>query len=238
MPKFTLVSHTLCPYVQRAAIALDEKHVPFTRRDVDLSAKPDWFKAISPLGKVPLLQVSDEDKDAVIFESAVILEYLEETQPKALHPADPLDRARHRSWIEFGSAQLNTIARLYNSAGRAVFDAECENLRQAFARLETELSERRAGPFFAGVAFSLVDAVYAPIFRYFDAFEMHFGLRLLDGLPSVAPWRMALAERESVRRAVVPDFADRLAAFLLARKSFLSTLAVTNVSTDTATQAA
>jgi len=69
----TLVSFDLCPYVQRAAIALAEKGVPFERRDVDLANKPDWFEAISPLGKVPLLQVDDE----VLFESAVIVEYLE-----------------------------------------------------------------------------------------------------------------------------------------------------------------
>src|SRR6185295_20138660 len=80
--QLTLVSHRLCPYVQRAAIALAEKGVPFTRRDVDLANKPDWFKAISPLGKVPLLQVDNE----VLFESAVIVEYLEETQAPALHP--------------------------------------------------------------------------------------------------------------------------------------------------------
>ncbi|MGD9883263.1 MAG: glutathione S-transferase family protein, partial [Reyranella sp.] len=56
----TLVSFDLCPYVQRAAIALAEKGVPFERRTVDLADKPDWFKAMSPLGKVPLLQVDGE----------------------------------------------------------------------------------------------------------------------------------------------------------------------------------
>lgn len=54
----TLVSFALCPYVQRAAIVLAEKNVPFTRIDVDLDDKPDWFRAISPLGKVPLLQIA------------------------------------------------------------------------------------------------------------------------------------------------------------------------------------
>src|SRR5689334_7503095 len=105
MSTLTLVSHHLCPYVQRAAIALDEKGVTFERINIDLANKPDWFKAISPLGKVPLLQVGD----AVIFESAVILEYLEETAPNPLHPADPLRRAEHRGWIEFGSSVLNDI---------------------------------------------------------------------------------------------------------------------------------
>src|SRR5215472_2716457 len=102
----TLISHVLCPYVQRAVISLSEKRVPFERVDVDLSNKPQWFTAISPLGKTPVLQVGD----TAIFESAVILEYLDETQASPLHPADPLRRAEHRAWIEFGSAILNDIA--------------------------------------------------------------------------------------------------------------------------------
>ena len=55
MTKLTLISHVLCPYVQRAVIALKEKGADFERIDVDLSQKPDWFLKISPLGKVPVL---------------------------------------------------------------------------------------------------------------------------------------------------------------------------------------
>src|ERR1043166_2786147 len=90
--RLVLVSHHLCPYVQRAAIALHEKSVAFERVYIDLAAKPDWFLAESPLGKTPLLKVDG----AVVFESAVICEYLEDTVAPALHPADPLERARHR----------------------------------------------------------------------------------------------------------------------------------------------
>src|SRR6185436_19674660 len=108
----TLISHVLCPYVQRAAIVLAEKGVPFTRRDVDLASKPDWFRAISPLGKTPVLLVGDTP----IFASAVICEYLDDTLPPRLHPADALQRARHRAWMEFGSAVLNGIAAFYNAS--------------------------------------------------------------------------------------------------------------------------
>src|SRR5258708_35355779 len=52
MADLTLVSYDLCPYVQRAAIALSEKGVDFRRVDVDLSDKPEWFRAISP-GTIP-----------------------------------------------------------------------------------------------------------------------------------------------------------------------------------------
>lgn len=106
--RYTLVSHALCPYVQRAAIALAEKGVRFERRTVDLADKPAWFRAVSPLGKVPLLIARDGGgRETVLFESAAICEYLEETAPgPRLHPDDPLARARARGWIEFGSAIL------------------------------------------------------------------------------------------------------------------------------------
>ena len=137
MPKLTLISHDLCPYVQRAVIALTEKGVAFDRVYVDLADKPDWFLAISPLGKVPLLKVDD----AVIFESAVILEYLEETQPNPLYPADPLARARHRAMIEFGSAILSDIWGLEIAPTREVgerqdrgADAEIRPARAGFRR--------------------------------------------------------------------------------------------------------
>src|SRR5258708_30029622 len=92
-----LISHKLCPYVQRAVIALTEKGVAFERIDIDLANKPDWFLKISPLGKTPVLVVGDH----AIFESVVILEYLEETQAQPLHPGDPLARAEHRAFIAF-----------------------------------------------------------------------------------------------------------------------------------------
>src|ERR1700745_268343 len=112
-----LVSHKLCPYVQRGGIAFTEKDVAFERIDIDLANKPDWFLKVSPLGKTPVLLVGDH----AIFESAVILEYLEETQPKPLHPSDALRRAEHRAFIEYGSAVLNDIAGLSSVAAEAVF---------------------------------------------------------------------------------------------------------------------
>jgi glutathione S-transferase len=78
MPKFTLISFKLCPYVQRVAIALQEKHIAYDLVYIDLADKPDWFNAISPLGKVPLLKVEQGGEATVLFESSVILEYLED----------------------------------------------------------------------------------------------------------------------------------------------------------------
>lgn len=203
----TLVSFDLCPYVQRAAIALAEKGVAFERVYVDLANKPGWFRAISPLGKVPLLMVGD----AVLFESSVIVEYLEETQPHPLHPADPLTRARHRGWMEVGSSILGDIWILETTADPAAFEARRAAIREKVARIEAVLGE---GPYFAGARFSVVDAVFAPVFRYFDVFDTITELGVFDALPKVAAWRAALAARPSVQGAVLPDYDARLRAFL------------------------
>jgi glutathione S-transferase len=216
-PRLRLISHKLCPYVQRAVIALTEKGVAFERIDIDLANKPDWFLAISPLGKTPVLQVGD----TAIFESAVILEYLEETQPKPLHPADPLRRAEHRAWIEFGSAVLNDIAGFYAAPDEATFKARTSQLEQRFARLEARLA---ASPWFDRERFSLVDAVFGPVFRYFNVFDEIADFGILRGKPKLARWREALAARPSVRSAVRADYPALLRDFLDRRNSWLSGL--------------
>ena len=77
MANHTLISFDICPFVQRSVITLEEKGVKYNIKYIELENKPDWFLAISPFGKVPVLQVNDK----VLFESAVINEYLDETVP-------------------------------------------------------------------------------------------------------------------------------------------------------------
>jgi len=214
--KLTLISHALCPYVQRAAIVLAEKGVAFGRRDVDLANKPDWFKAVSPLGKTPVLLV---DEDAV-FESAVICEYLDDTLLPRLHPGDALQRAQHRAWMEFGSSVLNTIAAFYNAPDAAALQSRREELAGRFAQLEAVLLAR--GPYFAGESFSMVDAVFGPVFRYFDVLERAGETGFFEKLPKVRAWSTVLAARPSIRQAIGSAYAKELHHFFLARGSELS----------------
>jgi glutathione S-transferase len=207
-----LISHKLCPYVQRAVIALAEKGVPFERVDIDLANKPDWFLKISPLGKVPVLVVATARGEVALFESNVICEYIEETQagPK-LHPGDPLVRAEHRAWMEFGSALLGDLWGLETTTDPTTFESKRQAVATKFARVERALGE---GPFFAGDRFSLVDAVFAPIFRYFDVFDELADLGIFKDTPKVRGWRAELARRPSVQAAVGADYPQLLRAFL------------------------
>ncbi|MBR1206527.1 MULTISPECIES: glutathione S-transferase family protein [unclassified Bradyrhizobium] len=224
MAALKLISHKLCPYVQRAVIALHEKGVPFERIDIDLANKPDWFLKISPLGKVPVLVVTGDDgKEVALFESNVICEYIEETQGGAkLHAQDALTRAEHRAWMEFGSAILGDLWGLETATDAATFESKRQAVTAKFARVEAALG---AGPFFAGDRFSLVDAVFAPVFRYFDLFDQLTDLAVFTHTPKVRAWRSALAQRPSVRSAVSPDYPALLHAFLVGHRAHMLKLA-------------
>jgi len=213
--RLMLVSHALCPYVQRAAIVLAEKGLPFERREVDLANKPDWFLKLSPLAKTPVLLVDNE----AIFESAVICEYLDDTSLPRLHPANALQRARHRAWMEFGSALLNLIGAFYNAPDEPALMARAAEIHARLAQIEPALGD---GPFFAGATFSIVDAVFGPVFRYFDVFDAIGEFGFWDGLSKVPRWRRALANRRSVAEAVRPDYPELLRRFLWARHTALS----------------
>lgn len=214
-PDLMLVSHKLCPYVQRARIVLAEKDIPHELTFIDLAAKPDWFLEISPLGKVPVLLVNGRP----LFESAVIAEFLDEITPGSLHPDDPFEKAQNRSWIEFASATLNGIATFYRASDAAALDAAVATLKDRLRTLERQLAE---GPWFNGQRFSLVDAAYGPLFRYFDVIEQFADFGFFDDRPRVHAWRKALRSRPSVRDAVVHDYTERLLRFFIGLNSELT----------------
>ncbi|WDD98555.1 glutathione S-transferase family protein [Thalassomonas actiniarum] len=217
--RFTLISHILCPYVQRAVITLKELDVPYKRIDIDLANKPEWFLALSPLGKVPLLVVDDE---TVIFESEVICEYLNEANQGKLLAEDALEKAEQRAWIEFASTTLSIIAQLYNAADKAAFSQLQEKLEHLGQTLEENLVQAE---YFSSNEFSLVDAAFAPAFRYLPLFESLSKEQFFQHLPKLALWAQYLLSRPSVIEAVSEHYQQQLMEFLAKRESYLGQLA-------------
>ena len=214
-PRFKLISHALCPYVQRAVITLEEKHIPYQRIDIDLAKPPSWFDTLSPMGKVPALIV---DEQHILFESAVICEYLDEISEGSLHPIDPLTKAQHRSWIEFASQLLNNIAKLYTAQNEERFFEEKSIIEIRLNQLNNKHSGKA---FFEGSDFHLIDAVYATVFRYFEVFEAHSGLAFLQGLHEIKHWQTNLAQRPSIQYAVSKNYGDKLIEFVINRQGYL-----------------
>jgi len=213
--QLTLISHTLCPFVQRAVIALEEQGFSYQCINIDLNNKPDWFNKLSPLGKVPVLVINDE---VVLFESAVIAEYVNDSGNGKLLPKLAIDKAKARSWIEFASAMLSNIGQLYCATDKALFMAAQTQFNAKLSHLEKNLPE--AG-YFNGEKFSLVDAAFAPIFRYLELFEILVDLSGLDRYKKVKHWRKLLQQRNSVTEAVSPEYQTLLKEFITDKESYL-----------------
>jgi Glutathione S-transferase len=212
--KLELISFKVCPFVQRSVIALNAKRVTYTLTHINPHEPPDWFKAISPLGKVPVLLVDGTP----LFESAVILEYLDEVYPPALHPATPLEKAQHRAWIEFCSELLGRQFRMLTAKDETGFNEARDALQQGLQRLDTMLSPEL--PYFAGQAFHLVDCVYAPLFMRLILLKQEYGLELPLSKRMQA-WSDALLALDAVKTSVVDDFSTVFANFLAANDGYI-----------------
>jgi glutathione S-transferase len=212
-----LVSFKLCPFVQKAVIALKQKQIDYDIEYIDLAAPPDWFLKISPFGKVPVL-IMDED---VIFESSVIIEFLEEAFSNKLHPADLIQRAKNRSWIEFSSPCLAASFNLSVAEDKQSFEGTMDDLNNRFDQLEAILVNE---PYFNGEQFSLVDASYAPLFHRLHCMnELNPGLFLPDRHPKINRWKDRLLQERSVIDSTVSNFTELYRELLWTRHGYIST---------------
>src|SRR4029453_9758556 len=163
MTKYLLVSFKTCPWVQRAAINLRGKKGDFEFRHIDPDNRPDWFIAISPHRKVPVLRIDDRIS---LFESNAITEYLDETITPRLHPEDPVQRAVNRAWTDVLPTFADMVTGQAYSEDEAEYKADIAKVPQAFEKLEGALkTQSPQGPFFNGAKYSLVDAAYAPFLQ-------------------------------------------------------------------------
>lgn len=208
-----LISFKICPFVQRSIIALNEKQVDFKLTHLEMGNMPDWFKEVSPTGKVPVLKVGD----TAVFESAVIVEYLDEVYTPQLHPDALLDKALHRSWIEFCSELTMLQYHMLTAKNQEGFEENRSAIEKSLQQLDKVISEET--PYFSGKTFHLVDAVYAPFFlrlKVVDA-KKPLEIKLSERLQK---WSDALLGKDTVKQSVVEDFESIYLGFLQMRESY------------------
>jgi glutathione S-transferase len=212
-----LVSFKLCPYVQRVVITLRHREMPFRVTFIDLDAPPAWFTEASPFGKVPILKV---DGTTVLFESAVINEFVDEVAPgPRMLPGEPLARAVNRAWIELGSSCLGDHSDLQGAKDAPAFKRARGSLVDKLERLEGMLG---AGPYFSGPSFGLVDATFAPLFMRLELLQAIEPIFDPTELPKTAAWSRVLLGLPVVRDSVVPEFRALYLEDLKKRRGYLA----------------
>lgn len=100
----TLCSIATCPFAQRTRMLLELKGVPYELVEIDITkARPDWFLALNPAGKVPVIV----HRGRAVNESSVIDEYLEDAFPvPPAFPDDPYLRAQARILIDYCNSRF------------------------------------------------------------------------------------------------------------------------------------
>jgi glutathione S-transferase len=203
MAKYLLVSFKTCPWVQRAAIVLREKKIAFEFRHIEPDNRPDWFLAISPHKKVPVLRV---DESISLFESNAIAEYLDETVPPRLHPEDPVARAVNRAWTDYVPTFAAAVTATAYADTEAVYDKAVADMAVPFERLERALEKQGAGPFFNGAGYALVDAAYAPFLQRYAFLDRIKRIGRIETFPRLKAWAEALIERPSTHSFPPDEF--------------------------------
>jgi glutathione S-transferase len=203
MAKYMLVSFKTCPWVQRSAIVLREKGTEFELRHIEPDNRPEWFLAISPHKKVPVLRVDDR---VSLFESNAINEYLDETIAPGLHPEDPVERAINRAWTDYVPTFASQVTGVAYADTEADYDKAADGIPVPFERLEKALEKQGGGPFFNGAKYSLVDAAYAPFLQRYVFLDRIRPLGHIEKFPRLKAWCDALMRRPSTHSFAEAEF--------------------------------
>lgn len=190
-------------YFNKTRIAMLEKGLEF---ELDPDCRPSQapeFLARTPMGKVPFL----ETDGAVLSESQVICEYLEDAYPqKPLYPREPLERARVRELITYMELHIELVARrlypeVFFKQGPSSGETR-EQVKKALARGVRAFQQRaKFAPYIAGAQLTLADCaafVHLPLVGL--ATKLAFGEDVFAGLPQIKPYIAMLAERPAFRR--------------------------------------
>jgi len=196
-----LHEHPLSPYAQKVKIALLEKGVAFELRQpaVGPGTELDDYVPVNPRLEVPALEVDGQ----AIFDSTIILEYLEERWPTpALLPAAPLARAQARmiedvcdtyyEAINWAIAEILVFGRATGALAEKLMARAAEQTRGVNAWLSERLGK---GPWFGGATFGWADLSVAP---HVNA-AANFGNAPVAGSP-LAGWLERLRVRPSAQR--------------------------------------
>jgi glutathione S-transferase len=194
MAKYLLVSFKTCPWVQRAAIVLREKKIDFEFRHIEPDNRPEWFLAISPHKKVPVLRVDDTIS---LFESSAIAEYLDETVSPRLHPDDPVERAVNRAWTDYVPNFAETVTGAAYADSEADYNKAVARIPVPFERLEHALKKQGSGPLFNGEQYSLVDAAYAPFLQRYFFLDRIKRIGHIEKFPRLNAWAETQMKRPS-----------------------------------------
>ena len=182
-------------YSHRVRMVLREKGVTVDIIDVDASNRPEDLLEINPYGTLPTLL----DRDLVLYESTVIMEYLDERFPHPpLLPVYPVARAQcrllmHRIEVDWSEK----VDLLVLGKGREVaLEKARKELRESLVAIAPVFADR---PFFMSEEFTLVDCFVAPILWRLSVLDLNLTNRQIK---PIERYMKEVFERDAFRESL------------------------------------
>lgn len=211
-----LISFKLCPFMQPSVITLLHKGIEHKLTYIDINDPPHWFEEISPTGQVPILRL---DTSTVIFESAVINEFLNDMADIGMMPSDPVQKALNRSWIQFCGSFFGEIFTLLGSQDeKEVADIEFD-IHEKLDRVEAVKSE---STFFNGEELNLIDTSFAALFMRLDLLKAARPILDPERYPRLNQWSEDLLSLDVVKESVVPEFPSMYTGMVKMRDGWMA----------------
>jgi RNA polymerase-associated protein len=192
----TLFSNPSCPQSHRTRIVLAEKDITVEVINIDPNNKPEDLADLNPYNSAPTLV----DRDLVLYDARVIMEYLDERFPHPpLMAVDPVSRARLRLALYHIERDWYNLLPDLAATGDKKSMAAQQVLRES---LISTVELFKAKPFFLSDEFSLVDCTIAPILWRLSSFGIELSpdarpiLRYADRLFARPSFRESLSEQE------------------------------------------
>ncbi|MDX1487759.1 MAG: glutathione S-transferase N-terminal domain-containing protein [Acidiferrobacterales bacterium] len=188
----TLFSEPTCWLSHRSRIVLAEKGVGFEVCDVDPNDPPEDLLDLNPYSSLPTLV----DRDVVLYDSRVIIEYLDERFPHPpLMPVDPVNRARFRLALFRIENDWYPLLGKLDCAQSGESDGVAKSLMDS---LTASAAVFDAKPYFLSDEFSLVDCSLAPLLWRLP----HYGIHLPHQARPVTEYAKRLFRRSSFRNSL------------------------------------
>ena len=187
----TLFSGDTCPYCHRVRIVLAEKGINYELQNVNLKDTPDDLKDLNPYNEVPTLV----DRELVLYESNVIMEYLDERFPHPpLMPVDPVSRAQLRLMLYRIERDWYSLAKQLKDKTKAS-DAVRKELRDSLTSVSPIFEQK---PFFMSDEFSLMDCAIAPLLWRLP----YYGIELPAAAKPLINYAERMFDRDSFKQSL------------------------------------
>lgn len=187
----TLFSGETCPYCHRVRIVLAEKGINYELQNVNVKDTPDDLKDLNPYNEVPTLV----DRELVLYESNVIMEYLDERFPHPpLMPVDPVSRAQLRLMLYRIERDWYSLAKQLADKTKASDEVRKE-LRDSLTSVSPIFEQK---PFFMSDEFSLMDCAIAPLLWRLP----YYGIELPPSAKSLINYAERMFDRDSFKQSL------------------------------------